>query len=57
MKLLVEIKSVYGNELIYPMCDRSRMFAELVGRKTLSPRQVEVIKQMGFEIEVKGRTI
>ena len=32
----VEKKNVYGNELIYPVCERAKRFAILTGQKTLS---------------------
>ena len=34
--IYVTIKNVYGNDLIYPACDDSNVFAELIGQKTLT---------------------
>ena len=46
----VMIKSVYGNDLIYPVCANSRIFAELTGKKTLSREDLNKISRLGFRI-------
>ncbi len=51
-KLQVIIKSVYGNDLIYPACDTSKLITELTGTKTLVPHQIKILKKNGFNIEV-----
>ena len=30
----VEKKNIYGNELLYPVCQRAKIFAVLTGQKT-----------------------
>lgn len=57
MKITVEFKFVYGNDLCYPVCDQAKLFALLCNRKTLSTSDIGIIKQLGYTIEVKGRTI
>jgi hypothetical protein len=57
MKITVEFKQVYGNDLCYPVCDKAKLFAKLCNRKTLSVGDIETIKQLGYAIEVKGRTV
>lgn len=52
MKIQVYIKNVYGNELIYPVCDKAQCFAKLKSQKTLTSYDISIIKQLGFEIEV-----
>lgn len=52
MKIQVTIKTVYGNELIYPVDNNARYFTELVKAKTLTRRHLEIIKALGFEIEL-----
>jgi hypothetical protein len=49
----IEIKTVYGNETIYPACETSKLFAELTGKKTLSRVNISVIKQLGYSVTVK----
>lgn len=57
MKIIVSIKTVYGNETIYPICEKAKTFASMVGQKTLTLRDIEHIKRLGFEIEVQPMTI
>ena len=57
MEIVVMIKNVYGNELIYPVCDKAKRFALLSGRKTLSPRDIEIIEELGFSVRVQAPTI
>lgn len=57
MKILVEIKTVYGNEMIYPVCEQAIKFAKLTGKKTLSRSDIATIKDLGFEVEVKSQSL
>jgi len=52
MNITVSIKNVYGNEMIYPVCDRSKLFVDLIGKKTFSKRDIELIKKLGYTISV-----
>lgn len=52
MKITVEIKSVYGVDRIYPVCDNAKRFTKLTGNKTLSQADIETIKALGFTVEV-----
>ncbi len=52
-KITIEIKSVYGNDLFYPVCDNAKRFAELTKRKTLLESDLITIKNLGFKIEIK----
>lgn len=56
-ELTVEIKSVYGNELIYPACDTSRVLCRLMGKKTLSDNDVKQLKSIGYTFKVKGKEL
>lgn len=56
-QLKVIIKNVYGNETIYPACDQSRLFAELAKQKTLTHREIRIIKELGYTIEVVSEKI
>ncbi len=53
-KIIVEVKSVYGNDLIYPVCDDAKTFTVIAGTKTLSPLMITSIKHLGYFIEVKA---
>jgi hypothetical protein len=47
----ITIKSVYGRETIYPVCDQAKRLAALVGTKTLTQETIRQAIGMGFEIE------
>lgn len=51
-KITVQIKNVWGNKTIYPVCETALFFAKLAGTKTLTPDAVRVIKNQGYQIEV-----
>lgn len=49
--LIVSVFEPYGRVTIKPECELSRLFAELLGQKTLTATNIEVIKQLGFEVK------
>ena len=57
MELIVEKKSVYGNQLIYPVCNKAKLFASISGNKTLLPEIIEDIKKLGYKLTTKGEQI
>ena len=57
MELIVEKKSVYGNQLIYPICNKAKLFASISGNKTLLPEVIESIKKLGYNLTTKGEQI
>ena len=57
MTIKVSIKNVYGNELIYPVCDKAKSLTHLTGNKTLSHYNVETIKRLGYKVEVIAPTL
>ena len=57
MTITVQIKTVYGNEAIYPICDKAKQFAALVGTKTLTRDAIAKIKTLGYSIEVQTPTL
>ena len=42
MTITVSIKNVYGNDLIYPVCDKAIQFAKLTGKKTFSKHDLNI---------------
>lgn len=50
--LYIRIRRVYGRDTIYPACDDSRIFADMLGRKTLTERDMRHIRTLGYNIEV-----
>ena len=57
MQLIVEKKSVYGNQLIYPVCNKAKLFANISGNKTLLPEVIECIKKLGYSLTTKEEQI
>lgn len=57
MKITVSIKNVWGNELVYPICPKAKIFAEISGKVTLTPYAISRIKALGYEVEVERPTL
>ena len=52
MKIIIEKKTKYGNELFYPVCAKAKAFAELMGTITLTASSLKKIKyKLNYEIE------
>ena len=52
MKIMIRLRNVYGNDLIYPVCAKAKAFAAIANKKTLSLGDIENIKALGFGIRV-----
>jgi hypothetical protein len=52
MKIQVQLKNVYGRETIYPVCVSAKIFASIAGQKTLTEREIQKIKDLGYTVEV-----
>jgi hypothetical protein len=52
MKIQVKIKTNYGRESIYPVCDNAKKFAKLCGTKTLTREAIGHIKSLGYKVEI-----
>lgn len=52
----VVIKSVYGNFKVYPApdCTNALRFAMLTGKKTFDPKDIDLIKLLGFVVTAKS---
>lgn len=56
----VMFKTIYCQDLIYPVCEEAKTFAEMLKQKTLTDRDIQFIKRLGYTIEVvtnKPRTL
>lgn len=51
-KIKVFVRNVYGKNLIYPECDRAKIFTKLVKKRTLDSYNLHLIHALGFEIEI-----
>jgi hypothetical protein len=48
MECIIEIKSVYGQDKVYPVCETSQIIAKLSGNSTLTPVTIALAKQLGY---------
>lgn len=53
-KVKVQVRSVYGKDLVYPANALAESFTQLTGQKTFSHAQLQVIECMGFEVTSKA---
>lgn len=51
MKLSITIKSVYGNQLVYPACAASEAYLKALGLKTFTPAAISAAKVLGVVFE------
>lgn len=51
--LVVSVIEYFGKETIRPENELARNFAELLGQKTLTRRDIEKIKSLGYEVKQK----
>lgn len=54
-QILIELRDVYGETKAYPANDQAKLFAEMLGTKTLTHRNMCLIERLGFTIETKQR--
>ena len=52
MKVEIKIKNVYGVERIYPVNQKAIWLTSLTRKKTLDRDEIEVIKKLGYEVQV-----
>lgn len=52
-QISVRLKSNYGNQAIYPVCDKAKTFAKMLGQSTLTKFDIEYIKQLGYIVTVE----
>ena len=57
MEIQIEIKNIYGENKFYPICEKSKIFADLLEQKTLTKRDLEKIKKLGFQITLVQQKI
>ena len=49
----IKFKTVYGNRLIYPVNSIALSIARLMGKKTFKRNELDIIKSIGFNIQVE----
>ncbi len=53
MEITVSIKNVYGVERIYPVCNKAQAFARIANAKTFNPLVIDMIKDLGYTVNVQ----
>lgn len=57
MKIIVDVRNVYGNEMIYPFCETALILIKLTGKRTFSRDDITNIKALGYSVEVKTKEL
>ena len=57
LEIIVKLKNVYGNELVYPANDRAEMFLNLTGKKTFSRAELEILKKVGYVVKFEAQKL
>ena len=52
MKIQIEMKEVYGETKVYPVCEKAKLFARIAGTKTLTRPVLEDIARLGYQVEL-----
>jgi len=52
LHIVVEVRTVYGNEMIYPACEKAQSFCAIAGTRTLPRHLLKHITALGFEVRV-----
>lgn len=51
----VDIKNIYGNEMIYIISEHHKAIKALTGKKTISRIDIENLKSLGFRVIVETK--
>jgi hypothetical protein len=57
MELEVQIKNLYGRDVIYPVCEKAQLLTRLSGNRTLTAEAIAVIKGLGYTFTTTTREI
>ncbi len=52
MKIQIEMKEVYGETKVYPVCPKAKLFAKIAGTKTLTRGVLEDVERLGYQLEL-----
>ena len=54
---LIKIRNVYGNRMIYPVNALALSISKLTGKKTFNKGEIDIIKDIGFKVQVKQQSL
>jgi len=52
-RVVVQIENNYGNEVYYPACEASTVFARLCRTETLTPTALQLISELGYRVDMR----
>ena len=52
--IIVELKEIYGRELIYPENDMGKKLLQLTGKKSFDRNDLRLLKELGYHITRKN---
>jgi hypothetical protein len=52
MEIKVRIVSQFGNQRIFPLCEKAKLFCEIAGTTTLTEHAIKAIKKLGYTVSV-----
>lgn len=52
MNIQVEVKNVYGKQIVYPICETAQLLAKLANQKSFTPSTIITIRALGYSIEL-----
>lgn len=48
----VRVMDVYGKRVVYPVCEKAKVFASIADTKSLTETTLRCIRKLGYEINV-----
>jgi len=54
--ITVTIKTVYGVETVYPVCNDAHTFARIAGTKTLTLETISNVKRLGYSVALQNQS-
>ena len=51
IELEVQVKTSYGQDRIYPINEQAKKIVDLLDKKTLTPADVQKLKDLGFKFK------
>lgn len=55
MELSIDIKTIYGKETVYPMCENGKLLAEFKGQKTFTEADIKLLKKLGYSFRIYSK--
>jgi len=49
-EIKVKVKNVYGQDLVYPICPKAKIFAQIAGTTTITPETLSKIMLLGYDV-------